>query len=128
MTKYIQSKLYKIVSDHTDVIYVGITINKYLKCHLSGLRTKYKTWLANPNNTYYPYYHLLQYPDVKIFMIKDAPCCDINNQTRLLTNKIKQLQEQGSRLIHRETKVIGCQPHPDLSSKIVSNQLPAVLP
>ncbi len=62
MVKYINSKIYEIISDDTDQKYIGVTVHKYLKTHLGNQRHIYHKWLENPGKyKYRPVFALLKY-------------------------------------------------------------------
>ena len=41
---YHQSKIYKLTNPHTDKIYIGSTIQKYLSSRMGGHTRDYKNW------------------------------------------------------------------------------------
>lgn len=69
MPDYQQAKIYKIVSDQTDEIYVGSTCEYYLSSRLGGHRGDLKR-----NHGQLSSFKLLQYPDHKIVLLELYPC------------------------------------------------------
>ena len=67
------SKIYKIVSNKTDKVYIGSTW-KTLKDRLINHKCDYKRWLKNINNDYKTSYEMLELDDYKIRLIEDFPC------------------------------------------------------
>ena len=49
-SKYQRGKIYKLISNQTDDIYYGSTIEKTLSNRLGGHRSQYKLWLNNKSN------------------------------------------------------------------------------
>jgi len=69
MPDYQKGKIYKLVSDHTDEIYIGSTIQSYLSSRLGGHKRDCKT-KKNPCNSK----KLFDLGDVKIVLIENVPC------------------------------------------------------
>lgn len=72
MVNYAKGKIYKIVSDQTDKIYIGSTCQtlcKRFSCH----RGNYKDYL-NGKQSYCASYEIIKYDDAKIYLIEDYPC------------------------------------------------------
>jgi len=78
---YQQSKIYRLVSDEDDKIYVGSTQLKYLSTRLALFKQRLKEYEKNPNTSRYNYttaYEILKYPSVRIELIENFPCNSIN--------------------------------------------------
>ena len=73
MPNYQNSKIYKIVCDETDAIYVGSTTKKSLSTRMSHHRNDYKRWGEGKMN-YLTSFELVKYPSAKIILIKSFPC------------------------------------------------------
>lgn len=71
--QYQNGKIYKIISQQTDLIYVGSTIQKYLCSRLVTHKQCYNKWLKNDFH-YITSYELIKYDDVKIVLIELYPC------------------------------------------------------
>ena len=79
MVNYSLGKIYKIVSDLTDKIYIGSTCLEKLCMRLSKHKYNYNEWL-NTNKHYYTSYELIKLGDVKIILIENYSC---NNRDEL---------------------------------------------
>ena len=71
--KYQRGKIYKIISNQTNLVYYGSTIEKILTNRLSGHRTDYKYWL-NGKQTYVTSFEIIKYEDCKIILVESFPC------------------------------------------------------
>ena len=76
MPDYQKGKIYKLVSDHTDEIYIGSTCQQYLCNRLTGHKRESKT-LRRPCNSK----KLFELGDVKIILIENVTC---NSKEELL--------------------------------------------
>jgi len=68
MPNYKKAKIYKLVSENTDKIYIGSTCNK-LKIRASTHKARYKRYLAGIG-TYTTAFEILKEPDVEAVLIK----------------------------------------------------------
>lgn len=73
MVNYQQGKIYKIVSDSTDLVYVGSTAQVYLSQRLTKHLSHYRGWLKGTEN-YVASYEILQYSDYQIILLENYPC------------------------------------------------------
>lgn len=80
MVNYKNGKIYKLVSDQNDKIYIGSTVERYLSNRLAGHITNFKTWLNGKGN-YITSFELLVLDDVRIELIESYPC-DNKDQLR----------------------------------------------
>ena len=88
MSKYSESKIYKLTSSQTDKVYIGSTIGS-LNVRFSNHKCRYKRWLKGQMDKYKTTsFDLLQFADVKIELIKEFPC-----ETR------KELEKEEGKLI-----------------------------
>ena len=71
--KYNRGKIYKIISSHTDKIYIGSTCKKYLSQRLQGHKDDYKRW-KNGKKTKTTSFDLLELGEVEIILIENYPC------------------------------------------------------
>jgi hypothetical protein len=72
-TNYSYGKIYKLVSDQTDDIYIGSTANRYLCNRLSKHTYDFRRWNGEyPNHI--TSFKILKYDDCKIILIEDYPC------------------------------------------------------
>ncbi len=73
MVNYQNGKIYKIVSDSTDDVYVGSTTKKYLCNRMAGHRDHYKKWQQG-NFSFITSFEILKHGDAKIFLLEKYPC------------------------------------------------------
>ncbi len=71
MPDYKKSKIYKLVSNHTDKIYVGATTN-FLHTRKGQHISNYKRWKKGRSNC--TSYEIVKYDDCKIILIEEYPC------------------------------------------------------
>ncbi len=71
--KYQRGKIYKIISNQTDLVYYGSTIEEVLTNRLSGHRCSYKRWLNGKTN-YTSSFEIVKHEDVKIILVETCPC------------------------------------------------------
>jgi hypothetical protein len=74
VNKYQNSKIYKIVSDKTDKIYIGSTTEKYLSNRLAGHVTNYKRYKEGKSKAYVSSFKLLELESYEIILIEVFPC------------------------------------------------------
>lgn len=79
MIDYKLGKIYKIISDQTDKIYIGSTTKKTLAQRMAKHRNNYKGYLKGKYH-YVTSFDLLKYNDAKIILIENHPC---NNKDEL---------------------------------------------
>lgn len=72
---YAHGKIYKLVTNHVDKVYIGSTCQKWLCCRMAGHRKQYDNWL-NGNKDYTTSFELLRYDDCQIVLIENYPCND----------------------------------------------------
>jgi len=80
INKYLNGKVYKIVSEHTDKVYIGSTINKLSK-RLSSHKSDYIMYLNN-NRRFRTSFNLIKLGNVKIYLIEECPCENKNQLER----------------------------------------------
>ena len=71
--KYQRGKIYKIISNQTNDVYYGSTIEPYLTNRLSKHRMDYKHFL-NGEYHYITSYELLKFDDAKIILVETYSC------------------------------------------------------
>lgn len=76
MPDYSLCKVYKIISNQTDLIYIGSTCQE-LSQRLASHRRDYKRYL-NGKCRYVSSYEILKYPDAKIILVQAYPDCQSN--------------------------------------------------
>ena len=72
--KYLNGKIYKIVSDYTDDVYIGSTI-KTLKDRLRGHKRHFKSHM-NGKFPYMTSFELLKYAEYRIELVELYPCAN----------------------------------------------------
>ena len=71
--KYFRGKIYKLISNNTENVYYGSTIEEKLSNRLAGHRRKYKKWL-NGTYCYVASFEVVEYEDCKIILVESYPC------------------------------------------------------
>ncbi len=90
--RYNNGKIYKIISPHTDKIYVGSTCKERLCQRLAGHKSNYKHWLKDNNNGYMTSYVLFELGDVEIILLENINCMtkdELLKKEREWTEKLK---------------------------------------
>jgi len=72
--RYENGKIYKLVSNHTDKIYVGSTCKERLCQRLAKHKKSYKEWLKDNNKHNISSYRLFELGDVKIVLLESVNC------------------------------------------------------
>jgi len=72
MSRYQNGKIYQIVSENTDDVYIGSTCMK-LSQRLSKHKASYKMWLKGKKD-FVTSFKVLQAGDYKIYLIEEYPC------------------------------------------------------
>ena len=70
--RYNRGKIYKIVSNHTDKVYIGSTVQSLSK-RIGGHRSQYKRYLEGKISIYTSF-EIMSYPDAKIYLIENFKC------------------------------------------------------
>jgi len=79
VNKYHNGKIYKIVSEYIDKIYIGSTCEPTLSRRLSSHKKSYKRWLEN-KTTFITSFELLKLGEVSIILLENYKC---NNKDEL---------------------------------------------
>ena len=74
MVNYGNGKVYKIVSNQTDKVYVGSTTKKYLSQRMDGHRCHHKMWKDGKRKHKVTSFDVLQFEDAYIVLIENFPC------------------------------------------------------
>jgi len=107
---YKNGKIYKLVSDHVDKVYIGSTQLKYLCLRLGTHKQHYKNWVLKKRN-YITSFDILKYDDVKIILLESFPC---NTKDELCAREryyIETLDCVNKRIPGRTMKEYVAQPH-----------------
>jgi hypothetical protein len=83
MPDYQQGKIYKIISPHTDKIYIGSTIKQYLSQRLAKHKSGFKAWKLGKENKVNSY-DLIELGDVEILLLEIYPC---NSKDELISRE-----------------------------------------
>jgi len=79
LNKYHNSKIYKLTSIHTDKIYIGSTIQKYLTTRKGGHIASYKKFqITNSRTDYLTSFILIELGDIDIVLLEAFKCNDVN--------------------------------------------------
>lgn len=70
---YQSGKIYKIVSQQTEHVYIGST-RRPLEARLTGHLTTYRTYKPGDRGKKTTAFEIMQYPDAAIELIEDWPC------------------------------------------------------
>ena len=73
MSKYQKGKVYKLVSNSSDLVYYGSTYNKLTK-RLTGHKSDYKGYSNGKGQRYKTSYELIKLEDAQIILVEDFPC------------------------------------------------------
>jgi hypothetical protein len=73
MSKYQNAKIYKIVSNAIDQVYIGSTYQA-LSARMSGHRTAFKRYMNGLDKTFCTSFSILEYGDAEIILIENCPC------------------------------------------------------
>ena len=71
---YSLGKIYKLVSGHTNDIYIGSTCQRLLSKRLVGHNWSYNNWLNDGCCVCSTSLEIVKYPDCKIVLLKNFPC------------------------------------------------------
>lgn len=74
---YSLGKIYKLVSNQTDNVYIGSTCQKLLSMRFGSHKSDYKCW-TNGKEHYRTSYEIVKYEDAQIILIENYPCVDKN--------------------------------------------------
>jgi len=80
VNKYARSKIYKIVCQGTDQIYIGSTAEPSLSRRMYGHRTAYRSWKSGRPTNYVASFALFDLGPCEIVLIENWPC---NNKDEL---------------------------------------------
>ncbi len=75
MPNYSNSRVYKIVSDQTDQIYIGST-TQALSRRIAEHRSKYKRWRNDIGGNYTTSFEIVKFKDAKIILLERVECKD----------------------------------------------------
>ena len=96
--KYQRGKVYKIISPHTDMIYIGSTTEPTLARRLAGHKGTYNRYLAG-NHNYVSSYEILQHPEYRIVLVESYPC---DSRDKLLAREQHHIDLAGDTCVNRQ--------------------------
>jgi hypothetical protein len=79
LPNYSRAKIYKIISNQTDDIYIGSTTKEYLSQRMTAHKYDYKQYLGGKGH-YIASFDLLKYDDVKIVLLEAYPECKTRDE------------------------------------------------
>jgi hypothetical protein len=75
MPNYELGKIYKIIDNTNDNIYIGSTCEHLLSIRLAKHRAKYRMYIKNNSSSdYYTSFEILKNDDFSIILVEDYPC------------------------------------------------------
>lgn len=72
-SRYSRGKIYQIVSESTEDIYIGSTTEPLLSRRLASHMVSYKCWVEGKSN-YVSSFDILKYGDHQILLLEEYPC------------------------------------------------------
>ena len=100
---YQRGKVYKIISPHTEMIYIGSTVEKTLEQRLAGHVRSYKQYLAGKYH-YVSSFELLQHPEYRIVLVESCPC---DSRDKLLACEQHHIDIFGDGCVNRQKAFTG---------------------
>ena len=76
MPNYSQGKIYKIVSEETDKVYIGSTTKKYLCERMADHNSSYHRLINGTGKKQCSSYEIIKHGDAKIILLEKYPCED----------------------------------------------------
>ena len=107
MVNYQNGKIYKIMSDETDLVYVGSTTQD-LCVRMASHRRDYKAWLNN-DKKYVSSFEILKFDNYRIVLIENYPCNDrteLNKKEQEYIEKLNCVNKRNSFLSEIKKKNI----------------------
>ena len=101
--RYNNGKIYKLVSPHTDKIYVGSTCKERLCQRLASHKSKYKFWVKDNNNGYNTSFILFDLGDVEIILLETVNC---NTKDELLKKEREYIDKYKDILVNKDRPII----------------------
>jgi len=112
MPNYQQSKIYKIISPHTDKIYIGSTTKQYIACRKAVHKKHYQMWKDDNTKQYCSSFELYDLGDIEYILLEAYECNskdelrarerywieqNINNIVNIVKRPIASKEEQNQR-------------------------------
>ena len=98
MPDYQNSKIYKLISNETENIYIGSTTRRYLCNRLADHKSSYKRYNDGKDKSRCQSFELLKLGDVKIILLENYPC---NNKDELASREQYWIDQNKSLCINK---------------------------
>lgn len=98
INRYNNGKIYKLVSNQTDKIYIGSTCKERLCQRLAQHKRNYNFWLKDNNNGYMSSYELFKLGNVEIVLLETINC---NTKDELLKKEREYIDKYKDILINK---------------------------
>jgi len=102
INRYNKGKIYKLVSNQTDKIYVGSTCKDRLCQRLATHKGHYNHWLKN-NHKYVSSYELFKLGNVEIVLLETVNC---NTKDELLKKECEYIDKYKDILVNKQRPII----------------------
>ena len=102
INRYNNGKIYKLVSNQTDKIYIGSTCKERLCQRLAGHKCKYNYWLKN-NTNYTSSFELFKLGNVEIVLLETINC---NTKDELLKKEREYIDKYKDILVNKDRPII----------------------
>jgi len=103
INRYNNGKIYKLVSNETDKIYIGSTCKERLCQRLAKHKANYKDWIKDNNNGYISSYELFKLGNVEIVLLESINC---NTKDELLKKEREYIDKYKDILVNNILKPI----------------------
>ena len=103
INRYNNGKIYKLVSNETDKIYIGSTCKERLCQRLAKHKANYKDWIKDNNNGYISSYELFKLGNVEIVLLENINC---NTKDELLKKEREYIDKYKDILVNNILKPI----------------------
>jgi len=100
--KYTRGKIYKIVSDKSENIYIGSTTEPTLARRMAGHRANFKDW-KNGKRAYVTSYSLLEHGDAQIILIE---LCSCKSKDELLSRERHYIEMYKNNVVNKQVRPI----------------------
>lgn len=116
--RYNNGKIYKLVSNHTDKIYIGSTCKERLCQRLAKHKDKYKRWLKNEKD-YTSSIELLKLGDVEIVLLESVNC---NTKDELFKKEREYIEKYKDIIVNNRLKPIATKEEKDENKKKINEK------
>jgi calcineurin-like phosphoesterase family protein len=96
MPDYQKAKIYKIISQNTDKIYIGSTTKHYLSTRLAHHKCVYNKWKKGEHHKITSF-DIIQFDDCKIILIENYPC---NTKEELEAREYHHIKENNDLIVN----------------------------